>query len=95
MCKGGESTLKLDIYRPKDLNGHKLPAVVFVHGDGDTLVPLLPSERMEKKMKATGCTVELPVVKNAAHGFRGRNIEPDAKTINQKCFQWLDKHLKK
>lgn len=95
---GGDLHEKQEVCRQASPTTHVSkddPPTLLVHGDRDTLVPLMQAERMEKKMKEAGCTVELLVVRNAGHGFWGRNIDPDAKTINRKCFEWLDRYLKK
>ncbi len=71
------------------------PPFLIVHGEEDKLVPISQSESLQKALKAAGVDSTFVRVKNAAHGFAGRNIEPSVQKIDEAVLKFFDEHLKK
>jgi acetyl esterase/lipase len=67
------------------------PPFLFFHGDKDTLVPILHSERMWKKLKEVGVAAELVTMKGEAHGWGGEKL---TKTLNQ-TIEFFGEKLKR
>jgi len=67
--------------------------VLLVHGARDTLLPVEESERMAKRLKTAGHTVELLVLPDAGRLFNFR--QPDqASQAWQATLAWLDRYLR-
>jgi len=62
-------------------------AVLLIHGDADTLVPIQQAEVIVKQFQASGVPCELVVRKGAGHG--GPAFANDAKPL----ADWFDKYL--
>ena len=67
------------------------PPALLIHGDKDTLVPILHSEKMSEALKDKDVACELLVIEGAGHGFRGE----DAKRSADAWVAWFEKHLLK
>jgi acetyl esterase/lipase len=65
------------------------PPTLLIHGDQDTLVPLWHSEKLNVALQEKGVASELLIIKNAAHGFSGK----DAKRASDAWVLWFEKHL--
>jgi dipeptidyl aminopeptidase/acylaminoacyl peptidase len=66
--------------------------VLFVHGEKDTLLPLEESERMAKRLKASGATTEVLVVPGGERLFNFRQPQ-QATQAWQATLAWLDRYL--
>jgi acetyl esterase/lipase len=73
--------------------------ILIVHGDKDTTVPIVHSERFEAALKKAGVPVEFLRVKGGGHGMAAPKgeppAEPDSNAINAAVLAFFDKHLKK
>lgn len=71
------------------------PPFLILHGDKDTLVPLGQSQALYDKLKATGNSAELIVVKNAGHGFvpTGGTVSPSPVEIANIIQNFLDRSI--
>ncbi|QDT30467.1 Acetylxylan esterase precursor [Gimesia panareensis] len=67
------------------------PPTLLIHGDQDKLVPISHSENIMQQFKEKKVPVELLVIENAAHGFRG----DDQTRASQAVVKWFQKHLAK
>lgn len=82
------------VYRrasPIDHVSKNAPPVLMVHGTADLIVPIIHSERLQKKLQKAGATAELITVKGEGHGWGG----PTASKTTRDVLQFLDQHLKK
>ncbi|MBL8854587.1 MAG: alpha/beta hydrolase [Planctomycetaceae bacterium] len=64
--------------------------ILMIHGDQDTLVPLVHSEKLKAKLDEQSVANELIVIENAGHAFTG----DDKKRAEQALLAWFDKHLR-
>lgn len=64
---------------------------LLIHGDQDTLVPLVHSEKLQEKLTASGVANQLIVIKEAGHGFAGE----DKKRAESALVDWFNQHLRK
>lgn len=71
------------------------PPTLLVHGDKDEVVPLLHSESLHTALKAVGVEVELVVVKNGGHGFKGEGIQPSMQEIRRKTIGFFETRLQR
>ena len=73
--------------------------ILIVHGDKDTTVPILHSERFEAALKKVGVPVEFIRVKGGGHGLKESSgeppAEPDSRALDAAVIAFFDKHLKK
>ena len=73
------------------------PPMLLVHGDADTLVPLVQSTVFDDALTKAGVPHQLVVVKNGGHGFGakpGTTIDPSRAEIIQIVQTFLAKYLK-
>lgn len=90
---GKECKLDGTIYRrasPIEYATKTAPPVLMIHGTFDIVVPIIHSERLQKKLKDAGATAELVTVPGAGHGWNGATM---AKTTRD-ALTFLDEHLK-
>lgn len=90
---GKECKLDGTIYRkasPIEYATKSAPPVLMIHGTFDIVVPIIHSERLQKKLKDAGATAELVTVPGAGHGWNGATM---AKTTRD-TLTFLDEHLK-
>jgi acetyl esterase/lipase len=64
------------------------PPFLIMHGDKDMVVPLNQSELLYDALKKAGVDATFHVVKDAGHGFGGREID-------ERVDAFFDKHLKR
>jgi acetyl esterase/lipase len=69
------------------------PAIFLAHGDHDHVLNVLNSITFAQLCREKGVPVELIVVKNADHGFRGDAIEPSQEEIDRRTVAFLLKYL--
>ena len=54
------------------------PPMLLLHGDADEFVPIAQSEKLYRKLKAAGATVDYQVYAGEAHGLKGARAAADA-----------------
>jgi dipeptidyl aminopeptidase/acylaminoacyl peptidase len=71
------------------------PPFLLLHGERDSLVPLVQSELMEAALRQAGVPVEFTVVKHAGHGFihAGRPPSPTDAEIGKLIADFLDRTM--
>ena len=65
------------------------PPSLMIHGDQDTLVPLVHSERILTAFQEAGVVTDLIVIEGAGHGFQGEAAE----TATAALVSWFERHL--
>ncbi|MFD2832625.1 prolyl oligopeptidase family serine peptidase [Gramella sp. AN32] len=70
------------------------PPILLLHGDKDTILPIINSTYMVEVAKEKNSNVELLTIKNAGHSFNGNNISPSIKELNDYAFRFMRTHLK-
>ena len=65
----------------------KLPPILIIHGDADTLVPLDQSERFAERARAAGRPVRIEVRPGKKHGW------PTMVFDILRFADWFDEHL--
>jgi acetyl esterase/lipase len=90
----GPDARKMDAWRvigreisPIDHINRRMPPVLIVHGDADTLVPLEQSQRFRARAAAEGQVVELVVRHGGAHGWLTMPLDV------RRFAAWFDAHL--
>lgn len=66
------------------------PAVLTLHGDKDTLIPVSQAKLLDETMKEVGAHHELQILAGQGHGFTG----DAAKQANDLLWAFFDKQLK-
>lgn len=72
----------------------KLPPVLLVHGNNDTLVPLTMSENLYQSLKDLGVDTELVVVEGMSHGLEEQAVSNAIYTYLTVYVQDLDEENK-
>ena len=62
---------------------------LIVHGDADTLVPLVEGETMYAALSKAGARASFVRIEGAGHGFSGADLE----RVNTATLQWFEQHL--
>ncbi len=72
------------------------PPMLIVHGEQDTTVPLIQSQRFYEQLKAAGVPVQLVLVKNATHGLvpAGGEPTPTLDEVNKQIADFFDIYLR-
>jgi len=70
------------------------PPILLIHGENDTVLPIINSTYMMEVAKEKKADVELLTVKNAGHSFSGSNISPSFEELNQYATNFILSHLK-
>jgi acetyl esterase/lipase len=70
------------------------PPVLLLHGDTDPALPIANSLHMAEVAKKVGADVELLVVRNAGHVFKGKAIHPSMEAINDRAAEFILSKLK-
>lgn len=72
------------------------PPFLIMHGEFDTVVPPEQSQEFHDKLKASGVSSTLIMVKNAEHSFRrvGASIKPSRPEITETTAAFFDTHLR-
>ena len=73
----------------------KSPPILLIHGDKDTVLPIINSTYMVEVAKEKNAEVELLTIKNAGHSFSGSNISPSFEELNEYATSFILSHLKK
>lgn len=79
---------------PTELLNKKSPPILLIHGDKDTVLPIINSIYMLEVAKEKKADVELLTIKNAAHSFHGKNISPSIEELNDYATKFILSHLK-
>ena len=66
------------------------PPVLILHGTIDFVVPIVHSERLQKKLQDVGVKCEMIAVRGEGHGWDGKPLEKSV----QDALKFLDEHLK-
>jgi dipeptidyl aminopeptidase/acylaminoacyl peptidase len=64
---------------------------LIVHGDADTVVPIVEGETMHGALTKAGVPASFLRVAGAGHGFGGADLE----RVNAAMVQWFEQHLGK
>lgn len=67
----------------------RLPPLLELHGDADTVVPLATGKALADRARGLGQTAEMVVFPRAGHGFSG----PDAERAKDRTLAFLKKQL--
>jgi acetyl esterase/lipase len=62
---------------------------LIVHGDGDTVVPMVEGETMHGALTKAGVPASFIRIEGAGHGFEGADLE----RANVAMVQWFERHL--
>lgn len=84
-----------ELLSPTTHIGKNSPPILLLHGDSDKIVSLRNSEYLQKLGAERGADVKLVVVKNADHGFSGKNLEPSMDEINKLVAAFIVEKLKR
>lgn len=79
---------------PTELLSKKSPPILLIHGDKDTVLPIINSTYMVEVAKEKKADVELLTINNAAHSFHGKNISPSIEELNNYAAKFIFLHLK-
>lgn len=69
------------------------PPILLIHGDRDKILSLRNSLYMKEMAGKCGAALQLITVRNAAHGFSGKDIEPPLTEINRLAADFMIRHL--
>lgn len=70
------------------------PPIFIVHGDQDQTIIDKHAYYFEQLGKERGASVDILIVKGAAHGFSKKDIEPSKEEVLDATLEFLLKHLK-
>jgi acetyl esterase/lipase len=62
---------------------------LIVHGDADTVVPMVEGETMYAALSMAGARASFIRIEGAGHGFSGADLE----RVNAATVQWFEQHL--
>lgn len=88
---------KLELARllsPSELLKETSAPILLIHGDKDTTLPIKNSLYMMEVAKKKKADVQLLSIKNAGHSFKGMNISPSMKELNDYSAEYILAHLK-
>ena len=71
------------------------PPILLLHGENDKVLPVINSTFMMDVAKEKNADVELLIIKNAGHSFKGSNISPSMEELNNYAAIFILSHLKK
>ena len=63
---------------------------LIVHGDADTVVPVVEGETMHAALTKAGVPASFIRIAGAGHGFGGADLE----RVNAAMVQWFERHLR-
>jgi acetyl esterase/lipase len=69
------------------------PPVLLIHGDQDQILSHEGCLYMQKRAQGCGASVEVLIVKGAAHGLRGENITPPLAEVTRQAMTFVRKAL--
>jgi carboxymethylenebutenolidase len=75
----------------ESLNPARLPPVLILHGDADSVVPVEKAYMLERIFQEAKVPYEMHIYPGAGHGFRGADHE-DARKRTREFF---DTHVKR
>ncbi len=78
---------------PTELLRPDSPPILLLHGEKDNILPAAYSIDLYNHGKKIGADVKLLLVKNAKHGFSGKNIQPSMAQINKYAVDYIVSHL--
>ncbi|MGQ1909150.1 prolyl oligopeptidase family serine peptidase [Marinifilum sp. RC60d5] len=79
---------------PTELLKETSSPILLIHGDKDTTLPIKNSLYMMEVAKKKNADVQLFTIKNAGHSFKGANISPSMKELNNYSAKFILSHLK-
>ncbi|XMO85365.1 prolyl oligopeptidase family serine peptidase [Algibacter sp. AS12] len=79
---------------PTELLNKNSPPILLLHGDKDTVLPIINSTYMIEVAKEKNADIELLTIKNAGHSFSGKNISPSMEELNNYATKFILSHLK-
>jgi acetyl esterase/lipase len=91
----GEKPELEKLLSPSELLKKNSPPILLIHGDKDTVLPIINSEYLMEIAQQKKSDVELLTIKNAGHSFKGANISPSMEELNDYSAQFILSHLKK
>ena len=62
---------------------------LIVHGDADTVIPMVEGETMHGALTKAGVPASFIRIEGAGHGFAGADLE----RVNAAMVQWFERHL--
>jgi acetyl esterase/lipase len=62
---------------------------LIVHGDADTIVPMVEGETMHEALSKAGVVASFIRIEGAGHAFEGTDLE----RVNAAMVQWFERHL--
>lgn len=74
---------------PVEYLTEKSPPILLLHGEKDSTLSIKNSLLMIEVAKKKKADVELLTVKNAGHGFGGKNISPSMEEINKRSARFM------
>ncbi|QDO94286.1 prolyl oligopeptidase family serine peptidase [Formosa sediminum] len=78
---------------PTELLRKSSPPILLIHGDKDTVLPIINSTYMLEVSKEKKANVELLTIKNAGHSFHGESISPSITELNKYAVAFIMSHL--
>ncbi|WP_159023939.1 prolyl oligopeptidase family serine peptidase [Formosa sp. L2A11] len=78
---------------PTELLEADSPPILLLHGDKDSVLPIINSTYMMEVAKQKNADVELLTIKNAGHSFNGLNISPSIRELNDYATHFILSHL--
>ena len=69
------------------------PPILLIHGDQDSVLPIALSKHFMDTARRKSARAKLLTVRGGEHGFRGENIQPGIKQINDRVAGFLINHL--
>ncbi|CDF78705.1 lipase/esterase [Formosa agariphila KMM 3901] len=79
---------------PTELLKENSPPILLLHGDKDSILPIINSTYMMEVAEEKHADVELLTIKNAEHSFNGANISPSISELNDYATRFILSHLK-
>ena len=79
---------------PTELLEQNSPPILLLHGDKDTVLPIINSTYMMEVAKEKNANVELLIIENAGHSFSGKDISPSMEALNDYAANFITSHLK-
>lgn len=79
---------------PTELLEQNSPPILLLHGDKDTVLPIINSTYMMEIAKEKNANVELLTIENAGHSFSGKDISPSMEALNDYAANFITSHLK-
>lgn len=78
---------------PVEYLSPKSPPILLLHGNNDSTLSVKNSLYMKEVAIEKGADVELLIVKNAGHSFKGKGIVPSIDEINEASAEYIGSRL--